>query len=927
MRRSRSILHALLVQAALGLGAREAACAPRVSTVTATPIFRFVTALSAGGTVTFSTDNLSAGADTVIHLVRARDMMEVARNDDRAPGQPASSITYTVPAFGAGDYWLFVRAKTAASAGTCDFSGNGVTLPGVRFGGVPVAVDHAPDFVYETALLPNGSTDTRLLALDTGGRVVAYSDDEGVGLASRLSGDRLPQLGHVVVGSYSAATGGHTVLYTNDTASDRDGDGLGSALEAELGTCDDHAGAGCGQVFNPKDTDRDGLEDALELFGLDDPSQPLYLPAWGADPRHKDLFIEADSQSGFAFPSVSEDQAVQIAADFAAGPAAHLVNPDGRDGVSVHIDARVRPLDPANATKIGDWGGANVIADPSNSEADLGANRSGIFIQAVRSGGAQGCVNDRSFSWSGATATFNHELGHCLGLDHEGPTDRRWGLNCSPIRRSTMSYAASTFPVTGFSDGSLYSAPLNPNRLCEQDGLGNELSGHLNAQSWAQPDPGKPRHIDWNRDGVIDDCEHPVRAPINWLPSQACDAHIQNELRLAPANVVSPPAIAQMGRHLYVFYIDQNQALRYRRSVQSGEFQDGGCPNGSAPGSLCSGWLGEVSPIEGSVASVNAFSVDGWIHVAFLRPGGTEIQTISTRQQDATGLLLGWTAPQPVQGSKTIAAGEMQVLYVDRTIFGVDRLVGMFWTDWSTRRLTWAILDPAFQVFRLRGGVTSLTGAPIMSSDVAPTLAFWGKDNLTATGDHLSFMVLTDWGNRMRLYRYVTGDRWVDISASLPANAVGIQVMNKIGFAFRPLTDGDGRIMDELKGEFSLLFAKMGESPPRLAISDVVDGSAGRHPSAGLRFTRAGKFGHPFYGGGTTNGGYDLFASASLPYLKGALTQSNNELWFQPHADGIFNKDFVDRSEFMLMERGICLALRLGLSGQSFCGPIGLNGF
>jgi hypothetical protein len=43
-----------------------------------------------------------------------------------------------------------------------------------------------------------------------------------------------------------------------------------------------------------RDSDRDGLFDHDEVFGVDDLDYPQHLPAWGANPLKKDVFVEQD---------------------------------------------------------------------------------------------------------------------------------------------------------------------------------------------------------------------------------------------------------------------------------------------------------------------------------------------------------------------------------------------------------------------------------------------------------------------------------------------------------------------------------------------------------------------------------------------------------------------------------------------------------
>ena len=64
------------------------------------------------------------------------------------------------------------------------------------------------------------------------------------------------------------------------------------------------AGVNCAAIADTRDTDGDGLWDSWEVMGVNGQA----LPAWGANPRHKDIFVEidfrrltlADNQNGLA---------------------------------------------------------------------------------------------------------------------------------------------------------------------------------------------------------------------------------------------------------------------------------------------------------------------------------------------------------------------------------------------------------------------------------------------------------------------------------------------------------------------------------------------------------------------------------------------------------------------------------------------------
>src|SRR5690606_18912976 len=130
------------------------------------------------------------------------------------------------------------------------------------------------------------------------------------------------------------------------------------------------------------------------------------LPAWGADPRHKDVFVELDWDAAFASNPFTEADAIAAAAMFAEGDAADLHNPDGLDGVRLHIDMDRVPTDPALHTLFGDWGGSNSV--PAGTAYGVAPNtyrdpvRAGVFHYGLMSpggGGGQGWAPGDRFGW------------------------------------------------------------------------------------------------------------------------------------------------------------------------------------------------------------------------------------------------------------------------------------------------------------------------------------------------------------------------------------------------------------------------------------------------------------------------------------------------------------------------------------------------
>jgi hypothetical protein len=93
------------------------------------------------------------------------------------------------------------------------------------------------------------------------------------------------------------------------------------------------------------DTDADGLPDQWETSGVTVNGVFLDLPAMGANPLRKDVFVEIDWMLYqpscvilLCFGSVPPQPAA-LATVIAAYAAAPVVNPDGSTGISLHIDA------------------------------------------------------------------------------------------------------------------------------------------------------------------------------------------------------------------------------------------------------------------------------------------------------------------------------------------------------------------------------------------------------------------------------------------------------------------------------------------------------------------------------------------------------------------------------------------------------------
>lgn len=403
-----------------------------------------------------------------------------------------------------------------------------------------------------------------LYLLDDRGKLLDMDVDSGpVGLAAmavRAGGVR------VAVGcdpaSPTCAGGTGFRAYANDAGDakasrfDRDGDGLGQRLEAALGTCDSAEDPPCnGSSLHryyrsgpnrTADTDRDGLSDRDELLGVG-PPQRLDLPGWGADPLHKDVFVEVDYRERMDGHGLGPQDLETIAALYARGSAEVLRNPDGRGGVHLHLDVGFAPTDPAHFGLFGDWGGSGPVSGrPHYVEARKAHfDRKGFFRYALAKdrGTGTSALGGDAFQFNRhfhRALTFAHELGHTMGLHHFGH-GRLGNANCKPHYRSIMNYAYQKRADVGFYAGE--GSTLNPAHVVETDTDTLDVAGlRLPPFELDATTDG----IDWNRDGRIS--TEPVRAAITWATHKGCEAlgYGRRELPAEPA-AVTPRLVPHAG--------------------------------------------------------------------------------------------------------------------------------------------------------------------------------------------------------------------------------------------------------------------------------------------------------------------------------------------------------------------------------------------
>jgi hypothetical protein len=265
---------------------------------------------------------------------------------------------------------------------------------------------------------------------------------------------------------------------------DADGDGVPDAADACPGSPGARENHGCNPGVVPPppvpatatdgaDSDGDGLSDGAEARGVDvdrDGRADIDLAAMGAKVAHMDLFVELDAMPGHVLDPAAVERLIS---SFAAAP---VSNPDGRPGVTLHLDHGPRSvMDPPTGAR---WEArsefdliahASMLGQERDGEYDwtafdrvrrFSAVRRAVFRYGISahdfsaqgySGIARG-IPGREFlvtlgsacppplECSGAplqqAGTTMHEAGHSLGLRHGGSDD----INDKPDYRSVMNY-------------------------------------------------------------------------------------------------------------------------------------------------------------------------------------------------------------------------------------------------------------------------------------------------------------------------------------------------------------------------------------------------------------------------------------------------------------------------------------------------------
>lgn len=909
---------------AVALFAAQALAWPYSNRIIASPVYHRWVYLNAGWH-SLRTQNLSAGADPIIRVWGPMYSgstyigdAELGNDDDSGGGTDAFLWVYMPYA-----NWVqvIVHAESGAVPGTGDLVLDGsvfsaaATFAGNRLGaGGQIGIKHT----YETALAPGGPADTVLYGIGCDGKLARWDDNGGVGTSARIAD--ASGLCTVILSSGSQPAG-FAFVYLNDWSTDSDGDGLGRALENELGTCDGNSLSYCSTVFNTQDSDRDGLSDTAEICGVDDPSFPQYLPRWGANPRHKDVFVEIDYTTDFASQPFTGADAIAAQGLFNDGSAADLDNPDGQPGVKLHLDTGVATAAGHDVTLYGAWGGAGQSSDPaypSAADTQRAVVRRGIFRYALAGlgdgGGQAWRPGDRLGwgvrPWERFVASFVHELGHNLNLEHSGHSS--WGnLNCKPTYLSLMNYA---YLGSRFSLGR-NTTNVNPASSYEPAGTGADstfLSGNPFFLTTT------PTQVDWNRDQAYNAY---VRAPITWATWVGCDAMTVNYQNLVDGPFYgATPDLVKFNDRLYAFYAGADERLHYRQGQVTGRDWRGSCPGGSTVGSTCMTWGPEQTvPTAIGVRSATALQFGNGVMVGFRTSIGSA-RVLHSTTVDASGHFTGWSADTWF-GANTTQEPELSLMYVDPARFGTSQVAAMFYVDGGTHR--WDTATALGGAWTSQGQVTRTDGT-VVAGNIGPGVVHW--PNRGAGVSHAS--IGTACGafpegaaNDVGFYCY---DKPTHRFTRANAFRAGAQVNRKPTLAYHTFRDDFGMPMngDTVRGQFWLV--TVGGNAPTVWISDPLDAS--RPPATFTDFRNWGAVGNAW-----TNlfpgAGMSIYEDLDLAAMKGlwAFDQGSGRAWMQffPLFDGTPWTWLRDGNDFRVMERGICL----GIQGAGYCGSSGRWGY
>jgi hypothetical protein len=891
--------------------------------------------------------NIDGGARPILQILGARG--------SETPGVQsiAGSLAVSLPANTAGSFTLIIRSQTAGVFQADVWVDGKVAAKAVSFGqGTVVRLPNFAAGEQVVAVSPPGGlgSHTAYLMSADGSRILARVSGASTTLAARWSGDAI-----IVYGTASGVRSGRLLVYRNDRATDADGDGLGDRLEAQIGTCGSRTsrvnGTDCGSISDATDTDGDGLWDSWELFGkyqwVQGSLEFVPLPTWGANPRHKDIFIEVDfrrlnsqeNQMGLAAhmsPAVARQMAAIYADQATTDPsvrAAHALdvgNPDGEPGISLHLDTGVAPQIAADATIYGDWGGYTAVdAIPDGlggyrpltpEEARVGnllESRRGLFhyVFGYTSGGGACRVGIACGFDMAEAGNSAHEFGHTLYLNHNGPEGTH-EPNCKPNYPSLMNYAYYDKHFNTFSDGRGF-LTLNNHALVESGVVANQpaVLNILRTVFGYRVDP-TTGSVDWNRDGVFQPASTLVRAYANLQPgnSGGCEFTREGEVPVGTTSQRSPAVVRYNGL-IWVFTVTLDHKLQYSYTASPWTCQNiDDCPTPAFPNHF----VRDIGPVDGIDAA--AINVNGnWVIIIVgIRPDGTLFETWM-HMSDWQVILEGdVTVPASRAAGEPSLAVSRDGRSVALAYKGTDNIV-------RYRTRTTSAWRPE--------EVLTVGGQPLKIHPTAsPSLAFTGLSTGIIAGQESIVGAVADPNGIIQLYtRSGFPQRWMrlPIPYDYMYSPIGRPAMAWTGTAPTNTTGTGLAAGSSTVGRFYILYLMsrtpgedaISENPVRMAMS-YVDANGTLRIGLDSYFDNYWSFA---FGIDLLQPGEVGLRSAEVYSIPNAPAHPDtfHLVTFRPHADGISNLPYSDKNDWMVLGWASCrvLADSQSLSMKTSCPP------